>query len=183
VRRSTRKKDKAQSLVEFALVVPLFLLLVVALIDFSRLLFTYVSLSNATREMARVAAVSTNWSSAEAIATFNNQAMFTSGRSSATDSVTVITGNAACARSRDIGATCATGPTTRTCAMTSTPTANPALSGCTLNPPTNGGFVEVQTVYVFQFNPLFQNKVEGVIDVWFMRPTATVTTTARAYVE
>ena len=55
IRPTTKHKTKAQSLVEFALVVPLFLLLVLGLIDFSRLLFTYVSLSNATREMARVA--------------------------------------------------------------------------------------------------------------------------------
>ena len=50
-----KTRGRAQSLVEFAVVVPLFLLLLFALIDFSRLLFTYVSLSNGAREMARVA--------------------------------------------------------------------------------------------------------------------------------
>jgi len=71
--------------------------------------------------------------------------------------------------------------------MTSTPTSNPPLTvsaSCpTLNPPKSGGFVEVQVVYTFQFNPLFQNRLQGITDVSFMNPTTQVTTTARAYVE
>ncbi|HEV7665304.1 MAG TPA: TadE/TadG family type IV pilus assembly protein [Chloroflexota bacterium] len=178
-----KQRHTGQSLVEFALVVPLFLLLVFGLIDFSRLLFTYVSLSNGTREMARVAAVSTNWSSPTAVAAFNNYAMFGGGRDATTDSVTVVTGTAACGRTRDTGGTCSPAPPKVTCPMTSTPTANPPLSGCTLNQPSSGGFVEVQVTYTFQFNPLFQNRLAGVTDVWFMRPTAQVTSTSRAYVE
>jgi Flp pilus assembly protein TadG len=178
-----RRRGSGQSLVEFALVVPLFLLLVFALIDFSRLIFTYVSLSNGTREMARVAAVSTGWSSANATDAFNNQVVFAGTRNSTTDSVTVLSGNAACARARDTGGTCSTAPASVTCPLTSTPTANPPLSSCTLSQPSSSGFVEVQVSYTFQFNPLFQNRLSGVTDVSFMNPTALVTTTARVYVE
>jgi hypothetical protein len=67
--------------------------------------------------------------------------------------------------------------------MTSSPTSNPPLTTCTLTQPSSGGFVEVQVTYSFQFNPLFQNRLAGVVDVSFMRPSAQVTTTARAYVE
>ena len=178
--------QSGQTIVEFAMVVPLFLLLVFGLIDFSRLLFTYVSLTNGAREMARVAAVSTNWSSASTLAAFNNYAMFGGGRNATTDSVTVITGTAACARLRDTGSTCgSTAQRTITCPMTSTPTANPPLTTCsgTLSAPPSSGFVEVQVAYTFDFNPLFQNRLAGVIDVSFMRPTTQVTTTSRAYVE
>ena len=49
--RPARRKERAQSLVEFALALPIFLLLMVAIIDFSRMLFTYMSLTNGAREM------------------------------------------------------------------------------------------------------------------------------------
>ena len=55
------KRGTAQSIVEFALVMPLLLLLVFALIDFSRLLFTYISLTNGTREVARTVSLSGAW--------------------------------------------------------------------------------------------------------------------------
>ena len=69
---------RAQSMVEFAVVLPAFLLLLFALIDFGRLVFTYVSLSNGAREMARTAAISQSWNNGAAaasnasIAAFNN---------------------------------------------------------------------------------------------------------------
>jgi Flp pilus assembly protein TadG len=177
------RRVEGQSLVEFALVLPLFLLLVFALIDFTRLMYTYVSLSNAAREMARVAAVTTNWSSANAVTTFNNYAMFAGGRNGATDSVTIVTGNAACARARDTGGACSPAPTSVLCPMTTTPTASPPLSSCTLTRPSSSGFVEVSVSYRFQYNPLFQNRLVGVADFSIMRSVSQLTTTSRAYVE
>ena len=196
MRRPTSRRGRGQSLVEFSLVVPLFLLLVFALIDFSRMLYTYVSLSNAAREMARVGAVSTNWNSTNTVNAFNNYAMFGGGRNSATDSVTVVSGTGSCARARDAGGACTTvtaaqsslpmaGATMMSiqCPMTSTPTSSDALASCTLYQPPSAGFVEVQVAYTFQFNPLFQNRLSGVIDVSFMNPTVQLNTTARSYVE
>lgn len=49
--------DRGQSLVEFALVVPLFLLLVLATIEFGRAAIIATSLENAAREGARRAAM------------------------------------------------------------------------------------------------------------------------------
>jgi Flp pilus assembly protein TadG len=164
-------------MVEFAVVVPLFLLLLFGLIDFSRLLFTYVSLSNGAREMARVASISNGWSSDAAINAFNNTTIVAGRQDGTGNQVTILVGNASCAKTRDTGGTCSPAPTSVVCALPLQTT------NCTLPTPSQGGFVEVQVNYTFQFNPLFQTRIENVIDVSFMRPTAAVSTTARGYVE
>ncbi len=51
--RATRR-GRAQALVEFALIVPVFLFLVVIALDFGRLFFSYVQINNAAREGANV---------------------------------------------------------------------------------------------------------------------------------
>jgi len=170
-------RESAQSVLEFALVLPLFLLLLFGLIDFSRLVFTYVSLSNGTREMARVGAISTNWSSSPAVTAFNNYTIVAGGQNGATDKVTILTGSAACARTEDTGGTCSPAPTSVVCTLPLT------TAGCTLPTPPQGGFIEVQVTYMFQFNPLFQSRLDGLPYVSFLRPTATLTSTSRAYVE
>ena len=53
-RRGTRR---GQALVEFALVIPLFLLLLVSIFDLGRAVFAWNTLSNAAREGARIAIV------------------------------------------------------------------------------------------------------------------------------
>ena len=58
--RSTRHRggrSRGQALVEFALVIPLFLLLLVALFDVGRAVFSYNTITNAAREGARIAIV------------------------------------------------------------------------------------------------------------------------------
>ncbi len=55
--RSTRHRGRGQSLVEFALVIPIFLLIMVAIFDLGRAVFAYNSVTNAAREGARFAAV------------------------------------------------------------------------------------------------------------------------------
>lgn len=57
MRRWLRRSEWGQSLVEFAMVVPLLLLLVFGIIDFGRLLMNQVTLTNAVREGARIASV------------------------------------------------------------------------------------------------------------------------------
>jgi hypothetical protein len=52
-----RRRGRGQALVEFALVIPLFLLLLVGLFDLGRAVFTYNTLTNAAREGARMAIV------------------------------------------------------------------------------------------------------------------------------
>jgi Flp pilus assembly protein TadG len=66
-----RRRTHAQSMVEFAIVIPLFLLLLFALIDFGRLLFSYASLANGARELARSMTVTTN-SASTVVNAFNN---------------------------------------------------------------------------------------------------------------
>jgi Flp pilus assembly protein TadG len=56
-RRTLIRSDRAQSLVEFALIVPILLILVFGIIDFGMGLRAYISVSSATREGARFAIV------------------------------------------------------------------------------------------------------------------------------
>jgi len=58
VRNDTRVRhgcQQAQSLVEFAMVVPILALLFLGAVDLTRAFYTYIGLQNATREAARVA--------------------------------------------------------------------------------------------------------------------------------
>ena len=57
IRRSHRKRGRGQALVEFALVVPVFLLILMAVFDFGRAVFTYASITNGAREGTRLAIV------------------------------------------------------------------------------------------------------------------------------
>jgi len=61
LRRRTRdasaRRGRGQAVVEFALVIPIFLLIVVALFDLGTAVFAYNSLTNAAREGARMAIV------------------------------------------------------------------------------------------------------------------------------
>jgi hypothetical protein len=59
-----RRKDRnhlGQSLVEFALVLPLFLLIMLALFDTGKGVYSYNTISQAAREGARLAAVEVSW--------------------------------------------------------------------------------------------------------------------------
>ena len=55
--RVGRTSDGGQSLVEFALVFPLFMLIIFGIFDAGRLIYTYNTVSNAARDGARVAIV------------------------------------------------------------------------------------------------------------------------------
>jgi Flp pilus assembly protein TadG len=57
MRRRHAHRTRGQALVEFALVLPVFLLIVFGIIDAGRLIFTYNTVSNAARNAARVAIV------------------------------------------------------------------------------------------------------------------------------
>jgi hypothetical protein len=52
---SAWRRQRSQSLVEFAIVAPLLLLLLFGVVDFGRIIYTYVTLNQAVNEGARVA--------------------------------------------------------------------------------------------------------------------------------
>jgi len=52
-----RRNEKGQSLVEFALVVPLVILILMAIIEFGFMFNAYITISNASREGARLGAL------------------------------------------------------------------------------------------------------------------------------
>jgi hypothetical protein len=249
----TNRRQRGQSILEFALVLPLFLLLVFALIDFSRLLFTYISITNGARELARSVTITAN-PMTTVVPAFNNLTIV-GGPISGASSVTF-----APASGGGSGSITCSGSTDALCTLriTSTPSGGEfAGGGCNLpfsgvsvglsgvngatgsasytgssfdyafNPSGNGdfvvmtwlapdqcglqqgyiqvcklpfttncvfpsglnrsqntdGFVQVDVRYTFNFNPLFQTRLDGVIDVSFMRPTAQITTAVRTYAE
>jgi TadE-like protein len=61
LRRRTNRSTRGQALVEFALILPIFLLLIFGLIDLGRFVITDHILSQAAREGARQAAVEASW--------------------------------------------------------------------------------------------------------------------------
>lgn len=56
-KRKKNKRESGQSLVEFALVLPIFLLLIMGIIDFGWLFYNYISVANSARNAARIACV------------------------------------------------------------------------------------------------------------------------------
>jgi len=60
-----RSRGAGQALVEFALVLPLFLLMLFAIVDIGRVIWANDNLANAAREGARWASVHGNWKYAE----------------------------------------------------------------------------------------------------------------------
>jgi TadE-like protein len=52
-----RRRERGQSLVEFGLILPIFLLFVFGIIDLGRAVYAYHTINNAAREAARVAMV------------------------------------------------------------------------------------------------------------------------------
>ena len=58
---SARRPARGQALVEFALVIPIFLLLIFGLLDMGRFVYMHSTLSQAAREGARLGAVEAYW--------------------------------------------------------------------------------------------------------------------------
>jgi Flp pilus assembly protein TadG len=56
-RERRRRRERGQALVEFALVVPIFLILVLGIVDFGWALRSWITVTNSAREGARLGAV------------------------------------------------------------------------------------------------------------------------------
>jgi Flp pilus assembly protein TadG len=65
--RKNRRPDgeRGQSLVEFCLIIPIFLLLVFAIVDFGMGLYSWITVTNAAREGARLGTVGANMTAIE----------------------------------------------------------------------------------------------------------------------
>lgn len=64
--RGLRQSDHGQSLVEFSMILPIFLILIFALVDFGRGFYTWQVVTNAAREGARAAAVQSDSATVDA---------------------------------------------------------------------------------------------------------------------
>ena len=60
-----RQTEAGQSLVEFTMILPLFLVLMFGLVDFGRAIYTWLLFTNAAREGARVAAVQADYATVQ----------------------------------------------------------------------------------------------------------------------
>lgn len=58
--RHTRSDGKGQTLVEFALILPIFILVIFGILDLGRAVYAYHTINNAAREAVRVAIVDQN---------------------------------------------------------------------------------------------------------------------------
>jgi Flp pilus assembly protein TadG len=167
----------AQALVEFALVLPLFLLLLLAAVDFARLLFTYISLANGARELAHVAALPRSATTAS-IAAFNNYTLVAGGTNPLTDQIVVTVADQSCVQNQGLGQACVPGSLSSvTCSL-------PLQPACALPPrqAASDGYVQVALTYTFVFNPLFDGVLSMAANAG-MAPLPVLTTTARAYIE
>jgi Flp pilus assembly protein TadG len=66
IRRNQPDGEKGQNLVEFAMVVPIFLILVFAIVDFGMGFHAWITVTNAAREGARIGAVGADQATIEA---------------------------------------------------------------------------------------------------------------------
>lgn len=66
IRKNRRDGEKGQNLVEFAMVLPIFLILVFAIVDFGMGFHAWITVSNAAREGARIGAVGADEATIEA---------------------------------------------------------------------------------------------------------------------
>ncbi len=57
IRKRKEKGEKGQALVEFALLVPIFLILLFAIVDFGMGFYSWITVTNSAREGARIGAV------------------------------------------------------------------------------------------------------------------------------
>ena len=57
IRRRREKGEKGQALVEFALLIPIFLIMVFSIVDFGMGFYSWITVTNSAREGARIGAV------------------------------------------------------------------------------------------------------------------------------
>lgn len=152
-----------QALVEFAFAFPLLLVLLFAVIDFGRLSFTYISLSNGIAEMARQMSIPAT-SDANVVAAFNNLDVIL-GTVKAGDNVTLQVYDTSGAQ-QGVTRTCPLPLTTSTCTIPARTVAY------------RGGYVVVGATYTFVFAPKFSSP----FGTGFWEPNVTITPTTRAYI-
>ncbi len=178
--RLPRSRERAQSLVEFALVLPLFLVLMVGIMDFSRFLLTYASLANGTRELARTASL-VNATSAQVVDVFNTTAFIVASPPTSGDTLVM------CVFDRPSAATAACPPAGGSPAPLASATCTLPLTvaGCT--PPSRAiagaDFVMARTTYAFHFTPGLEDLLNGLGGVGLTLTPMTIQTVTAAQIE
>lgn len=142
-RQPARRRDRGQTLVEFALVFPVFILLLFGLLDMGRFVYLNSTLSQAAREGARVASVEASWlgSSDPSCGTF--------GGPTCPANVAALRTDVTAAVNRMIApfGPIATGSVYLSCDATSPPTGAWTTQSC--NATSSGGLTSVRVVYTF----------------------------------
>src|SRR5437763_1206738 len=99
LRAISRRRECAQSLVEFSLLLPIFLVLVMAVCDFGWALRTYLQITNAAREGARVGVVCPGGNATSAQTQMTNAVV---DKSNGILASTNVTPTAPCATGQDV---------------------------------------------------------------------------------
>jgi Flp pilus assembly protein TadG len=89
-RRRGRRKTRGQALVEFSLILPVFLFVLWGILDFGLLLYSRMTVINATREGARAASVAVNPTTIPTVAAGRVQAV-ASGLTTSSPTMTITT--------------------------------------------------------------------------------------------
>jgi Flp pilus assembly protein TadG len=89
-RRRGRRKTRGQALVEFSLILPVFLFVLWGILDFGMLLYSRMTVINATREGARAASVAVNPTTIPTVASGRVQAV-ASGLTTSSPTMTIST--------------------------------------------------------------------------------------------
>ena len=168
-----RQGRRAQSLVEFALTIPLFLVLMLGFIDFCRVLFVYESLVDSASTAARMSAIPTHLTTpANVLNAFNNTAMTLSGQNGTVTYNFFKSGHTPENTSPPDLTTgaCAVPLATGTCTLPATSSYTTALYA--------QGVVQVVATYTFYYLPLFT----GPFGVGLLNPSSQFTYTAMAYI-
>lgn len=191
-------------MVEFALSLPMFLLLLLAVFDLARMSFTYVMLINAAREAARVAAFSTGVTD-PVVNAFNNQLIYL-GAPNPTDTIVITIADGVCAGrmltnpGSTLAAQCLGNQAGANAGFYRVATCTPglplSLSNCTGNgivagtPPTlfqrnnfGGGYVDLSVTSNFTLSPLFDAMLGTVQRTTGAPLTFVLSTSTRAYIE
>lgn len=172
-RGANERRGRGQALVEFAVSIPLFLLILLCLIDFGRLLFTYASLVNASSEMARALSIPAN-SNASIIAAFNNLNVIL-GPSSSGNVVMHVFGPANQTSTPDA----VSNPDPCSLPLSTTSCTAPTRTNSSAPPVWDYGHVDVNLSYTFQFLP-FRMAAFGIN---LPMPDMALTYTARELIE
>lgn len=163
-------------MVEFALTVPIFLLLLLGVFEFGRMMFTYTSITNGIREVARRASIPT--ATSDYIVSGFNETAFIMGSIKSGDLVCIYVDSTGTA-SPSVSTMCNDTDPAEECPLPM------SAATCTVPSRTNlsRGAVIVYVNYVFEFTPFFETFLARARAATSSDLSFNLTSTTRGFIE